>query len=122
MAETDLLTGIHEETGGGKAPEIQTMYSLNFPVSAIRTRVRQEFERHRFVNQLPAVDTLLFKSHAEYQVRLRVNPRAFILLARQKGLGSSAASSFFFSSGKRGGRGDLQDERGMERMWGFEPR
>jgi NADH dehydrogenase (ubiquinone) 1 alpha subcomplex subunit 6 len=39
------------------------------PVSAIRTRMRQEFERQRFVNKLSVVDVLLFKSHAEYQVR-----------------------------------------------------
>lgn len=45
------------------------MYSLNIPVSALRTKVRQEFERHRYVNQLPVVDMLLFQSHAEYQVR-----------------------------------------------------
>ena len=45
------------------------MYSLNMPVSQLRTKVRQEFERHRFVSQLPVVDVLLFKSHAEYQVR-----------------------------------------------------
>lgn len=52
-----------------KAPEIQQMYSLNMPVSALRTRVRQEFERHRFVQQLPVVDMLIFQSHTEYQVR-----------------------------------------------------
>ncbi|EKD17856.1 NADH-ubiquinone oxidoreductase 14.8 kDa subunit [Drepanopeziza brunnea f. sp. 'multigermtubi' MB_m1] len=51
------------------APEIQTMYSLNIPVSALRTKIRQEFERHRYVNQIQVVDTLLFQSHAEYQVR-----------------------------------------------------
>jgi len=44
------------------------MYSLGMPVSAIRTKMRQEFERHRFVNQLNVVDVLLFQSHAEYQV------------------------------------------------------
>lgn len=55
---------------GWKAPEIQTMYSLNLPAAAIRTKVRQEFERHRFVNQLPVVDSLIFRSHTEYQVRL----------------------------------------------------
>lgn len=44
------------------------MYSLGMPVSALRTKVRQEFERHRFVNQLPVVDMLLFQSHAEFQV------------------------------------------------------
>ena len=31
--------------------------------------MRQEFERHRYVKQPPVVDTLLFKSHAEFQVR-----------------------------------------------------
>ena len=51
-----------------KSPEIQSMYSLNMPVSRIRTKVRQEFERHRYVSQLPTVDVLLFQSHSEYQV------------------------------------------------------
>lgn len=49
------------------APEIQTMYSVPFPVSVIRTRMRQEFERHRFVNKLPVVDVLLMQNNAEYQ-------------------------------------------------------
>ncbi|KAI9166878.1 NADH-ubiquinone oxidoreductase 14.8 kDa subunit [Paramyrothecium foliicola] len=49
------------------APEMQTMYSMPMPVAAIRTRIRQEFERHRYANKLPVVDVLLFKSHAEYQ-------------------------------------------------------
>ncbi|KAK1080948.1 ndufa6 NADH-ubiquinone oxidoreductase subunit [Friedmanniomyces endolithicus] len=38
------------------------------PVSAIRTKIRQEFERHRYVSQLKTVDVLLFNSHQEYQV------------------------------------------------------
>lgn len=45
------------------------MYNMPMPVSTIRTRMRQEFERHRFANKLSVVDVLLFKSHAEYQVR-----------------------------------------------------
>ena len=45
------------------------MYSLNIPVAGLRTKMRQEFERHRYVNQIPVVDKLLFQSHAEYQVR-----------------------------------------------------
>ena len=53
-----------------QAPEIQQMYSLNMPVSAIRTKMRQEFERHRYVQQLKTVDVLLFNSHQEYQVRV----------------------------------------------------
>jgi NADH dehydrogenase (ubiquinone) 1 alpha subcomplex subunit 6 len=46
------------------------MYSLNMPVSKIRTRVRQEYERHRYVGQLPTVDVLISKSQMEFQVRL----------------------------------------------------
>lgn len=53
-----------------QAPEIQTMYSLNIPVSQIRTKTRQEFERHRYVQQLPTVDVLLQQSNAEFQVGL----------------------------------------------------
>jgi hypothetical protein len=53
----------------GQAPEIQSMYSLNMPVSQLRTKMRQEFERHRYVNQISVVDMLLFQSHAEFQVR-----------------------------------------------------
>lgn len=52
-----------------QAPEIQTMYNVPFPVSVIRTKMRQEFERHRYVNKLPVIDVLLFQSHAEYQVQ-----------------------------------------------------
>jgi len=48
------------------------MYSVNMPVSALRTKMRQEFERHRYVQQIKAVDVLLFHSHAEYQVRLSI--------------------------------------------------
>ena len=44
------------------------MYSLNLPVSQLRTKVRQEFERHRYVNKLSVVDILLFQSHSEFQV------------------------------------------------------
>jgi hypothetical protein len=36
--------------------------------------MRTEFERHRFVSQLPVVDVLLHHSHAEYQVRLLFVP------------------------------------------------
>ncbi|KAJ4311233.1 hypothetical protein N0V84_010558 [Fusarium piperis] len=50
-----------------QAPEVQTMYNMPMPISTIRTRMRQEFERHRYANKLSVVDVLLFKSHAEYQ-------------------------------------------------------
>ncbi len=66
------------------------MYSVPHEVAAIRTRMRQEFERHRFVNKLPVVDVLLFQSSAEYQVRLQplennvVVPRGFQLNSREQ--------------------------------------
>jgi hypothetical protein len=44
------------------------MYSVPVTVPAIRTRIRQEFEKHRFVNKLSVVDVLIFQSHADYQV------------------------------------------------------
>lgn len=54
--------------GINQAPEIQQMYSLNMPVSKIRTKVRSEFEKHRYVNQLAVVDVLLAHGHSEFQV------------------------------------------------------
>ena len=48
------------------------MYSLNMPVSAIRTKIRQEFEKHRYVSQMSVVDVLLYQSHAEFQVSLDI--------------------------------------------------
>jgi NADH dehydrogenase (ubiquinone) 1 alpha subcomplex subunit 6 len=44
------------------------------PVSAIRTKIRQEFERHRYAAQLRTVDVLLFNSHQEFQVRYTPPP------------------------------------------------
>ncbi|KAI1008100.1 hypothetical protein K3495_g142 [Podosphaera aphanis] len=52
------------------APEIQTMYSLNISIPKIRTKIRQEFERNRFVSQIDTVDVLLTKSHSEFQETL----------------------------------------------------
>ncbi|KAF9734053.1 hypothetical protein PMIN06_006307 [Paraphaeosphaeria minitans] len=52
------------------APEIQNMYTLSMPVSTLRTKMRQEFERHRYVNQIKTVDVLLFNSHQEFQETL----------------------------------------------------
>ncbi|CEJ89267.1 Putative NADH-ubiquinone oxidoreductase B14 subunit [[Torrubiella] hemipterigena] len=64
-AKRRVLSSYREWIRG--APEIQTMYNVPLPAAAIRTRIRQEFERNRQVNQLSVVDVLLFKSHAEYQ-------------------------------------------------------
>lgn len=43
------------------------LYLLDVPVPAVRAKIRQEFERHRFVQQLPVVDVLITKSDMEYQ-------------------------------------------------------
>lgn len=50
------------------------------PVSVIRTKIRQQFEKHRFVNQLNIVDVLLFQSHAEFQVRIRAFLSSILIL------------------------------------------
>ncbi|KAI5803222.1 NADH-ubiquinone oxidoreductase 14.8 kDa subunit [Geopyxis carbonaria] len=49
------------------APEIINLYMLDVPVPAMRAKIRQEFERNRFVQQLPVVDVLITKSNMEYQ-------------------------------------------------------
>lgn len=63
MNTDNRLTGMITQ-----GPEIQQMYSLNMPVSAIRTKMREEFERHRYVSKLKTTDVLLFNSHSEFQV------------------------------------------------------
>lgn len=52
------------------APEIQTMYSLDIPIAQMRTKMRQEFERHRFVKQISVVDVLLTRANVEFQETL----------------------------------------------------
>ncbi|KAK5372598.1 hypothetical protein LTR20_001628 [Exophiala xenobiotica] len=47
------------------------------PVSKVRTKMRQEFEKHRYVNNIQAVDVLLQQSHAEFQVRTARGQYAF---------------------------------------------
>jgi hypothetical protein len=55
-----------------KAPEIVEEYGLVIPVSAVRSRIRQEFERHRYVRDLSVIDLLIFKGTSEFQVTLVV--------------------------------------------------
>lgn len=69
------------------------MYNIPMPVSTIRTRMRQEFEKHRFAKKLSVVDVLLMKNNAEYQVRFDDNPSDHV-----------AGSSGEYEGGERGVR------------------
>ncbi|BFZ55322.1 ndufa6 NADH-ubiquinone oxidoreductase subunit [Savitreella phatthalungensis] len=48
-------------------PEMVNMYNLEIPISTVRSKVRQEFERNRYVQDLGVTDVLIFKAHAEFQ-------------------------------------------------------
>jgi len=52
------------------APQVTSLYVLELPASAVRAKIRQEFEKHRFVKDLPAIDMLVFKGTAEFQETL----------------------------------------------------
>lgn len=54
-------------TRGFQAPEIVNLYLLDLPTPAVRAKIRQEFERNRYVKQLPVVDVLITKSDIEFQ-------------------------------------------------------
>lgn len=49
------------------APEIVQLYAINFPASAIRAKVRHEFERNSLIDDLETVDILLLKGQQEFQ-------------------------------------------------------
>ncbi|ODV92541.1 hypothetical protein CANCADRAFT_23517 [Tortispora caseinolytica NRRL Y-17796] len=49
------------------APTIVQIFELEIPASSIRTRVRQEFERYRYVEDLPAINVLYAKGQMQYQ-------------------------------------------------------
>lgn len=52
------------------APEIVTLYAANIPATAIRAKIRQRYERNKYVDDLQAVDVLLAKSQMDYQETL----------------------------------------------------
>lgn len=43
------------------------MYELDMPVSNVKTKIRQEFERQRFVNDLDLTNVLYAKGQMEFQ-------------------------------------------------------
>lgn len=50
-----------------QVPEIMRTHQIDIPMSQIRTKIREEFERHRDVKDLAVIDILLFKGRQEYQ-------------------------------------------------------
>lgn len=52
------------------AHEIPILYAVNIPASAVRAKIRQDFERNLLVDDLATVDILLLKGHQEYQVSI----------------------------------------------------
>lgn len=50
-----------------KIPDMVNLYQMELPVSTVRSKVRQEFERNRYLSDLPTIDVLLFKGQVEYQ-------------------------------------------------------
>jgi NADH dehydrogenase (ubiquinone) 1 alpha subcomplex subunit 6 len=53
-----------------QAAEIQAIYPLDVPVYQIRRRMRQEFEKNRFVRDLDTINVLLFKGWTELEETL----------------------------------------------------
>lgn len=48
------------------------VYALDIPPSAIRAKVRQQFDANKGVHDLQAVDVLLARGHMEYQEMMNV--------------------------------------------------
>ncbi|KAI0063380.1 NADH-ubiquinone oxidoreductase Complex1 subunit [Artomyces pyxidatus] len=49
------------------APEICTLYALNIPANEIRSAIRYEFEKNRYVTDPKVIDVLILKGRQEYQ-------------------------------------------------------
>lgn len=47
--------------------EFCDIYELDMPVSNVKTKIRQEFERYRYVNNLDVENVLLMKGQMEFQ-------------------------------------------------------
>ncbi|KDQ16909.1 hypothetical protein BOTBODRAFT_30288 [Botryobasidium botryosum FD-172 SS1] len=49
------------------APEIVSLYGLNVSPVIIRARIREQFEKNRYVEDLSVIDLLLHKGRQDYQ-------------------------------------------------------
>lgn len=47
--------------------EFQNLYELDMPVSSVKTKIRQEFERQRYVEDLGVQNMLYAKGQMEFQ-------------------------------------------------------
>ncbi|KAI9139715.1 NADH/ubiquinone oxidoreductase [Paraphysoderma sedebokerense] len=54
------------------AEELPSLYYLELPASTLRRRIRAEFEKNRYVNDLSTVDILIFKGQTELQETLNL--------------------------------------------------
>lgn len=55
-----------------QVPEIMKIHEINMPTSAIRAKIREQFEQHRYVEDLQVRDILLAKGQMEYQETMNV--------------------------------------------------
>lgn len=49
------------------APEICALYALNVSPSAVRLKIRQDFEKNRHIKDVKVINVLLHKNQQEYQ-------------------------------------------------------
>ncbi|RIA97099.1 NADH dehydrogenase, alpha subcomplex, subunit 6 [Glomus cerebriforme] len=54
------------------APKVVSGYLLDIPISAVRAKIREEFEKNRHVQNLRVIDILIFKGRAEYQETVNI--------------------------------------------------
>lgn len=55
-----------------QAPEIVAMYGLVVTPALIRRRIREQFERNRYIDDIRIIDRLLFKGQQQYQETMNV--------------------------------------------------
>ncbi|KAJ1979195.1 ndufa6 NADH-ubiquinone oxidoreductase subunit [Dimargaris cristalligena] len=48
-------------------PTMVEMYQLSMPMSVVRAKIREEFEKQRYVSDLKTIDTLLTKGQMDFQ-------------------------------------------------------
>ncbi|KAI8381264.1 uncharacterized protein BYT42DRAFT_495048 [Radiomyces spectabilis] len=53
-------------------PEIIKIHELNLPSAVVRAKIREEFEKNRYVEDIGVTDVLLAKGQMEYQETMNV--------------------------------------------------